>query len=293
MKDSFATLNTGADAGIIAARVRAAVAGLPAGEARVIDTLLASGPDAIHLTVSEVAKTAGVGVGTVVRACQSTGFKGFQDAKIALSQDRMQSGVRSEDGVESHDSPATILRKLAASTGEALRATPSNIEPDALEKAVELLASARRILFLAVGTSTPFAYDAAYRLTTVGLEASAPADVHAQHLQASLLTPADVVIVVSHTGSTTETIAAAKAAVEAGAAVIAVTSFSTTPLTELASVVLVAGGRETAYRVEAMTSRFAHLLVLDSLYVALYLRDPERSRAAQERVASALAEHRF
>jgi len=277
----------------VAERVRAALSSLPESETRVINVLLASGPEAIRLTVSEVAKAAGVGVGTVVRGCQSVGFKGFQDAKIALAQDRLQAGVRVQDGVNASDSPAVILRKLAASTDEALQAAPANIPDGDLDRAVELLVRARRVLFLAVGTSAPFASDAAYRLVTIGIDAVAPADVLAQHLQASLLGPADVVVVVSHTGSTTETITAAKAAAEAGAAVIAVTSFSTTPLTDVATVALVAGGRETAYRVESMTSRFAHLLVLDSLYVALYLRDPERSRTAQKRVADALAEHRF
>ncbi|MDV6270815.1 MurR/RpiR family transcriptional regulator [Rhodococcus globerulus] len=280
-------------AGVITERVRANLVSLAAAEARVVNTLLDAGSAAIHLTVSEVAKTSGVGVGTVVRACKAAGFKGFQDAKIALAQDQLQTGTRVEEGVDTGDEPAAILRKLASSTDEALRNVPAGIPAENLAQAVDLLAAARRVLFLAVGTSAPFASDAAYRLTTIGIDAVAPADVHAQHVQASLLTSADVVVIVSHTGSTTETITAARAAVTAGAAIIAVTSFSTTPLTELATVALVAGSRETVYRIEAMTSRFSHLLVLDTIYVALYLSDPERSKAAQVLVADALSEHRF
>ena len=56
---------------------------------------------------------------------------------------------------------------------------------------------------------------------------------------------------------------------------------------------LVAGGLETRYRVEAMASRLAHLLVLDSLLVSLVLGDPCRSKTAQHLVADVLAEHRF
>lgn len=279
--------------GSIAERVRAGVSVLPAGEARVIESLLSNGTNAIHLTVSEVAKAAGVGVATVVRACRSVGFKGFQDAKITLSHDRMQAGTRVQEGVAPNDPPGVILRKLAASTDEALQSAPLNVSSEALDRAVEILNSARRIVFLAVGTSAPFAADAAYRLNTIGLDAIAPGDVHAQHVQATLLGPSDVVIVISHTGSTTETLMAARAASTAGAAVISITSFSTTPLTELADITFVAGGRETSHRVEAMTSRFAHLLLLDSLYVALYLRDYSRSSDTQARVIDALSEHRL
>jgi DNA-binding MurR/RpiR family transcriptional regulator len=282
----------GTSAGV-SERARAGLSAMPSAEARVIEALLAQGADAIHLTVSEVAKTAGVGVGTVVRACQSAGFKGFQDAKIALAQDRVQAAPRVQEGVEPADAAIEILRKLAASTDDALQSAPRSVDPAALASAVDALASARKALFLAVGTSTPLASDAAYRFATIGLDAEAPGDVHAQHVRAGLLRAGDVAVVVSHTGSTTETISAAGAAKRAGATVVAITSFSTTPLTDLADIRLVAGGRETAYRVEAMTSRFAHLLVLDSLYVALYLKDPERSREAQERMADALSEHRF
>lgn len=74
---------------------------------------------------------------------------------------------------------------------------------------------------------------------------------------------------------------------------IAVTSFSTTPLTELADVVLVAGGYETTYRVEAMASRLAHLLVIDSLYTSLVLASGRRAKKAQRLTADVLAEHRY
>ncbi|SEF18118.1 MurR/RpiR family transcriptional regulator [Jiangella alba] len=281
------------DAGVVSERVRAQLPSLPTAEARVVNALLASGSEAIHLTVSDVAESAGVGVGTVVRACKSVGFKGFQDAKIALAQDRIQVGTPVQEGVDASDAPGAILRKLAASTDDALRTAPGTVDAEALERAVELLDGARRILFLAVGTSAPLAQDASYRLVTIGFDSAAPVDVHTQHVQSRLLRPDDVAVVVSHTGSTTETIAAARAAREAGASVIAITSFSTSPLTELATVSLVAGSRETEFRVEAMTSRFVHLLILDGLYVSLYLRNAERSKAAQALMADALAEHRF
>ncbi|TVT09083.1 MurR/RpiR family transcriptional regulator [Amycolatopsis bartoniae] len=268
--------------------------GLPPSEARAVRVLLERGSDVVRLSVSEVATAAGTGVGTVVRACQSLGFKGFQDAKIALGQDLAPLvGERSPEHITTADRPADVLAKLAAGSGDALRRAPISVDPAELERAVELLHHAKRVLVLGVGTSAPLAYDAAYRLLSIGVAAEAPADVHVQHVRAALLSAGDAVLAVSHTGSTRETLAAVRSGREAGASVVAVTSFSSSPLTELAHAKLVAGGLETHYRIEAMTSRLAHLLVLDALYVSLLLADRDRADAAQQTLADVLAEHRF
>lgn len=282
-----------AAAGAEAERVRALAGSLTSGEARVVGVLLGQGADVIHLTVSEAAASAQAGVGTVVRACQKLGYKGFQDAKIALARDLQPLATRLEPDVSAEDAPEQVLAKLAAGGDEAVRRIPASVDAEALATAVERLRAAGRVLLLGVGTSAPLVQDAAYRLSTIGVPAEAPPDVHVQHVRARLLGPGDVAIAVSHTGSTHETVAASRGAKQAGARLIAITSFSRTPLTELSDVDLVAGGSETQFRVEAMTSRLAHLLVLDSLYVSLLLAEPERTSTYQDVAQDVLAEHRF
>jgi RpiR family transcriptional regulator, carbohydrate utilization regulator len=279
--------------GTVAEMVRAASGSLPPAEARVAQALLTRGVDVVHSSVTEIALAADTGVGTVVRACQSLGFKGFQAAKIALAQDLLPLDERPQRDVTADDPPEEVLAKLADSSGDALRRATASVRADSLRRAVDLIAGARRVLCLGVGTSAPLAQDTAYRLATIGIDADAPPDVHVQHVRARLLTKTDVALAVSHTGATQETLEAAGAAKEADAALIAITSFSTTPLTELADLALVAGGRETSYRVEAMASRLAHLLVIDTLVTSLVLGDPERSRLAQQLTADVLAEHRY
>jgi DNA-binding MurR/RpiR family transcriptional regulator len=279
--------------GSVAERARAASGSLPPAEARVVQALLGRGAGVIHASVSEIAAAAEAGVGTVVRACQSLGFKGFQAAKIALAQDLLPLDERPQEDISNDDEPLEVLTKLAGSSSEALRRATASVSATGLARAIDLLASARRVLCLGVGTSSPLAQDAAYRLTTIGIEADAPPDVHVQHVRARLLSVNDVAMAVSHTGATQETLGAVRGAREAGARVIAITSFSTTPLTELADVALVAGGLETSYRVEAMASRLAHLLVVDSLYTSLVLKTRQRARKAQQTTADVLAEHRF
>lgn len=293
VRASTTSYHSGDVPGAVAERMRAALASLPPSEARAVEAMLDRGADVLHLTVSEIAELANAGVGTVVRACQSLGFKGYQDAKFALAQDLLPFADRPQEDVRPDDTPAQVLAKLAVSSDAALRLAPASVNPAALARAVDLLRAARSVLFLGVGTSAPLAQDAAYRFLTVGVSAEAPTDVHVQHVRARLLRPGDVAVAVSHTGATRETVSAAHGARAAGAALIAVTSFARSPLTDLSDLALIAGGREARYRVEAMASRLAHLLVLDTLFVSLVLADPTPTRRAQQLTADVLAEHRF
>jgi RpiR family carbohydrate utilization transcriptional regulator len=116
--------------------------------------------------------------------------------------------------------------------------------------------------------------------------------VHVQQVVARLLTDQDVCVIVSHSGSTRETLAAATAAGEAAATTVAITSFAMSPLTEIVDHVVVAGTRELSLRLEAMASRLAHLALLDALLVAVAGRDLRRADAALELYTSVLGDHR-
>lgn len=114
-----------------------------------------------------------------------------------------------------------------------------------------------------------------------------------QHVRASILGPDDVALVISHTGSTRETVMAARTAVESGATVLAVTSFPRSPLTETSSITLVAATPETRYPVEALASRIAHMVVLDALWIATTLARGDAALATTRHVTDIIARHRF
>lgn len=291
--DVVSPRQNGAGTGSVAARVRALLPSLVPSEVRVAQLFLDDPRGVIHLSVTEVAAAAGSSASTVVRCCQRLGYPGFQDLKLALAQESVPPLQRLQGDIAEGDGPAEVLAKVFAAGADALREAASTVDPDAFAQAVAALAAAHRVLFVGVGSSAPPAQDAAYRFLTIGLRTEAPADVHVQHVSARLLGPDDVCVAVSHTGSTRETLATAAAAATAGATVITVTSFLRSPLTDVARISLVAGSRETSFRVEAMASRIAHLTVLDALFVAVAMRDPARATAAQRAYGAVLGEHRF
>ena len=104
-----------------------------------------------------------------------------------------------------------------------------------------------------------------------------PAAATCMMMAAALLTPADVLLAVSHSGSTRDTVETAKTAKNAGARVICITNNSLSPLTKTADLVLVTASRETRFRQEAMASRLCQTSIIDSLYTLVALTRPEEA----------------
>jgi DNA-binding MurR/RpiR family transcriptional regulator len=275
----------------VLARVRAHVPALQPADARVAQVVLEQPDLVIYKSAAEVSELARTSAATVVRCAQKMGFKGFHDLKLSLAHELAAFRAVAPDG-EPGGRVSTLVRVTRAGA-ETVRDAGALVDPDAFDAATVEIAQAARVLFVGVGTSAPLCQDAAYRFSAVGVRAEAPADVHVQHVQARLLSAGDVCVVVSHTGSTRETLETARAGRDAGATVIAITSFARSALTEVVDHVIVAGTRELGLRLEAMASRLAHLAVLDALLVAVAERDPARADAALSLYAEVLTEHRL
>jgi DNA-binding MurR/RpiR family transcriptional regulator len=271
-------------------RIQAALPSLIPSDARVAQAILEAPDAVIHQSITEFAATASVSTATVIRAVKKLEFKGFHDLKLTLAQDL--AAFRHLTG-ENDDHNLSVLARVTSAGAQSVRDASALVDPAAFDGAVDALDAARRILVVGVGTSAPLAQDAAYRLSTIGLEAQCPIDAHVQHVSARLLQPVDVCMAISHTGSTRETLASVEAAGTAGAKTILITSFLRSPLGEVTDFVLTAGSREVSFHLEAVASRLAHLAVIDALLVAVAERNEARSRRALTLYSDVLSEHRF
>lgn len=263
-----------APTGSLVERIRAQSRALSPAERRVAECIVQDPVSIVHLSVTELATLARSSAASVVRMCASLGLRGFQELKITLARESLPADRELFGPIEIEDGAEQLIHKVLGGTSAALQLTADALKPAVVESVAERIVSARRVLFGAVGTSSPLAADISYRLISIGVDAAFLADVHAQHVAARMLRPGDVFFAISHTGSTFETLAAARSARAAGATVVALTSFASSPLTEIAEATVVAGSAETAYRVEAMASRIVHLTVLDLIYSLISLRSP-------------------
>lgn len=277
--------------GPVTARVRALLPSLSRTGRRIGAAVMADPGGIVELTVSDLASSSGTSVASVVRFCQDVGLRGFGDLKLRLASEAGSS--RAGGPVEEASTPSGVLAAVLRSSADALSSAIDSVDTDAFARTVDTVGAAEHLLVVGVGTSAPLAQDAAYRLRSIGLLAEAPADPHVQHVGAGLLTPRAVCLAISHTGQTRETLAAARAARDAGATTVGITSFYRSPLTELCQQTLVAGSSETHHQIEARASRLVHSALLDALHAAVAVAHPDRARIAKERAAHTIADHRI
>ncbi|TDV57924.1 RpiR family transcriptional regulator [Actinophytocola oryzae] len=272
------------------ATVAAVLPGLRPSDAKVMRLVLADPAFARSATTDELAARAEVSPATVVRAARAAGFEGFGDLKRALVRDlATQPGAAPPEQLTETSTVSEISELVLTSHAAGIRATGATLHPAALDNAVSLLAPARSILVFGVGTSAAPAADAAYRWTAIGCRAGAPHDSRTAQLQARQLRPGEPLVAISHSGRSVETLAVVDAARTAGASVLAITSFASSPLADRADVVLVAGGPDLGLQMAPSSSRLAHLAVVDILHAAISFADLPRARHAL-RIATEISE---
>jgi RpiR family transcriptional regulator, carbohydrate utilization regulator len=270
---------------VLLARVDGRLPQLRGAEGRVAELLLRQPARVAFTSVAELAELASTSGATVVRCAQKLGFRGFHDLKVSLAEALAGSAPAVAPADTERDPRLAALAQVTAAGAATVRDAAALVDAEVFDATVEALDLAQRVLVVGVGSSAALCQDSAARFTAIGLHAEAPADVHDQHVRARLLNPGDVCLVLSHTGASRETLSAARAAVEGGATTVAISSFAKSPLTELVDHALVAGTRALAPHLAPLATRLAHLALLDSLVVAVALRNEPRTCSALTRHA--------
>ena len=139
-----------------------------------------------------------------------------------------------------------------------------HLNVEALEKAIAVMAKAQRVEFYGFGASGAVAADAQHKFFRLLLTAAAYSDPHMQAMSAVTLKPTDVAICISQSGRSKDLLTTANLVRETGAILITLCP-SQTPLAELASIHLAIDVQEDTEIYTPLTSRIAHLVVIDVL----------------------------
>ncbi|OGR05624.1 MAG: hypothetical protein A3K23_01045 [Desulfobacca sp. RBG_16_58_9] len=259
---------------------------------KVADMILRQPEMAIYASVNEVAAASGVSEATVMRLCRILGFRGFQDFKIALARELVSPLERLHEEVAEGDEPAVGVRKVFQANIAALQDTLEVLDMKAMEQAAQLLLHARQILIIAVGTSGPLVLDAGNKFMRLGLNVHCSVDAHLQMMAAALLSPEDVVLAISHSGSTRDPVETARVAQGAGAKVICITNNSLAPLTRISDLVLVTASRETNLLAAANASLLCQIAIIDALFSLMFQARAEKSRETLARMEQVMGKIR-
>jgi DNA-binding MurR/RpiR family transcriptional regulator len=269
--------------------IRSAIPSMTKSEKEVARWITENPEKLMNMTLSQISNTCGVSDTTVLRVCRAAGFDGFTDAKLSLIRD-IDSPVSQIGDVISEDNDiSTIFLKVVNVTKQGLSDTQEVFDVEELEKAVELIENANKILFVGVGPSGMIARDFHSKITRIydNKYCVACDDSYSSLLESSLLGQDDLVIAVSVSGMSKLPIHIITEGKRHGANSIAITGNPKSKVATLSDAVLLAVHR-TSW-VENMVSRVSDLAIIEALYVILFIRNSPTALNNERIIENALA----
>jgi RpiR family transcriptional regulator, carbohydrate utilization regulator len=252
----------------------------------------ASPAEGAGLTITDIARGAGVSEPTVGRICQALGFSGYRAFRIRLARASGQSITHVAADILPTDRPGEIARKVVDQTLGALQRLREQIEAAAITEAVAILADSRRIECYGHGNSGIVAQDAQHKFFRLGMPAIVYTDSHVHAMSAALLGPRDCVLAVSRSGRTTELVRTAEILRERRTPLVTIAPAGS-PLATMASVNLHVDFDEDPDVYTPMSSRLGQLMVVDILAVGVAVQRGALSSLDMTRAREVLREKRL
>lgn len=259
-------------------------------EQTIADYILENPSKVSHSSISDLSNELGIADSTFFQFTKKLGYNGFKDFKMAmLMQENDFSAISIHENIQKSDNELTMAQKVFDSNMTTLTDTKNLLKEEDLKLAAAMINQSKRLFFFGVGGSEIVATDAYHKFLRSPITVFHSSDYHIQLMEASLLTPDDCGIFISHTGKSRETIELAQVAKNNGAKIIVITSHAASPLAKLGDVVFISISEETEFRSEALASRIAQLSIMDSLYVILMFINRDKAQQSIAKIRRSIS----
>lgn len=229
-----------------------------------------------NLKIENLSKKLKVSLPTVFRFAKNMGFKGFKDFKVALIRDLALAMNIASDDIKDGSIEA-VTKNIFMKFSSNLQETQSLIDYDDIKKAVEMILSAKRIIFFGVSYSASTALDAYTKFLSAGFNCIYNTDAYAQRIISTQCSHKDLAIGISFSGASLEIVDCMKNAKANKAKTISVTSFFKAPVTRYSDICLYSAPVYSQYQKFDLPSKISFAAILDSLYLNSVLKRREKN----------------
>lgn len=256
-------------------RIRGAYASLRKSEKKVADYVLANEMACGKISLEKIARRSGVSQPTVIRFVKALGFEGFREFRFQILEELAGMEKKPVDAYRINGfqvSPQEDLRmipvKVVASTVKIMEDMLKSISGETFEKAIHMLEKAQRIVICGVENSAASARDLMIKLVYLGYDCRFDEDYYIQHISAASLTAEDVMIGISYSGQSKDTVDIMKTAKKAGAQTLCITNFQNSRITKWSDIILCSSQEQWMYG-DSIFSRSSQIVLNDMIYMGL------------------------
>jgi len=247
----------------------------------------------IYASITELADAVGTSEATVTRVCTKLGYSSFQALKVSVATELVTPQEKIHEELQPDASPDAIIDKIFASAVQTLTMTRRSLDSLAVSQSIHAIHKSRRLVIIGNGNSGAIAMDAQHKFLRIGMNVQAYTDDHMQMIAVVSMTSEDVLLAISHSGSSRDVAEAIQVAREKKATVITITSSGNSPVSKLSDIRLYTRSQETKYRTYAIASRMAELTIIDTLYTGVALRMGESAITNFEALEKALVVKKY
>ncbi len=272
----------------VLANIKLQIEGMYLAERKVAEYILEEPQNTIRLNVTELAEASGVSDATVIRMCKKLGYTGFYQMKICLAEELGRNQMTGyQDSTTNPTSGKAVIQCL---TRDLLRIADL-LDEEKLERCVDMICSSRRIFISAVGNTIPVAMDFAFRLCRLGINASCETIV--EYGLASMVhgNENDLLIAVSHSGSSKHVVQAVEVANQKSMQTMAITGSSSSPVARRVQFTMLTTVENPLFGEYGASSHIYEQAVLDAILYFVSVR--EKAEPNRQHIEAMLAEYKI
>ncbi len=247
----------------------------------------------IYFSITDLAEQCKTSEATIIRVCRKLGYSGFQEMKINVARELVDPIERIHEEIDIEDNSTELIEKIFSSNIKTITMTKSVLDPKEIEKACDSILKSNKIVVIGLGNAGAIALDAAHKFLRLGFNVSGYTDNHLQAIASSVIKEGDVMLGISHSGSSRDIVESMDLARKNKAITICITSYGKSPITFVSDIKLFTASTETKYRTFALSSRIAELSIIDTLYTYLALKKGNEAIANFEGVEKALLSKKY
>jgi len=245
-------------------------------EKKIADYILNNPEEIYKLNINDLAQKNDVSLPTVFRFAKTLGFEGFKEFKVELIKN-MAMGLNMAVDNADYGSTEGITRNIFEQHAKNLQETLELTDFNAIEKAVDLILGAKKIVYFAVSSSLSIAFESYSRFLRAGFNCYYNSDSYSQRVLSTQCGPEDVVIAISFSGESYEVIDCVKNAKANKAKTICFTAFMKSTLTDYADILLLTVPVKYKYQKIDIPSRTSIHALLDAIYLNVVTKNSEKA----------------
>ena len=240
-------------------------------ERALADHIVRDADSVVMKTITELAgESDSFSTASITRFCKKIGLSGYSELRLELAKEMATDNARRQIVADGENLVPGLVSTVDASAS-AINDLKYVLSDDVIKKAVHEILSASSITLAGIGASALVAQDLRQKLLRLGIRSLFDADQDVVKVTLSSGRSKDLLIAISYSGTTRETLDAVNIAKENGMRVLAMTKKGDNPISEQADVTVPVSENEALLREGATLSRLQMLVAVDMIYRALIM----------------------